>query len=158
MTETQPKPTLPLELLELRARSLAVIALTDHPQVEVTREQPSSPRLDILAYLRREGKTLCCQFGIKVEAGLVHEHSTLVAPKLSREQNELLRETPFPLCLFFFTVDNSQGYWRWLQEPKIDPFTGAVLRFHETGRLAPLSLDEVSKIVQAISKWYDARK
>ncbi|MGK7927947.1 MAG: hypothetical protein AB4290_22365 [Spirulina sp.] len=64
------------------------------------------------------------------------------------------QDLPFPACVFFFTMDDDRGYYKWLKYP---------LSTHqkrdriESDRWYPLDENALAQIIDAIAAWYDAK-
>ena len=99
-----------------RAQSLAIVALTDNPDVSVLPQQDANGGLSILATLRESGKPVGRFFGVDVRAGLSGDFGGARSISLDKESQIRYRDVPFPVCLFLFTVDNGQGYWGWAND------------------------------------------
>ncbi len=145
-----------------RAEGLAVIYLTEDSRVEVNRSRDILSGLDIVATLRENGKLGARIFGVEVKAALTHEAghdnrrpNTCSIPS---SRTSFFQDIPFPVCLFFFTVDDDQGHWGWIQQPVVGADTGSRLLFHERIRLSLLTAQEVTKIVSEVDRWYNERK
>ena len=48
---------------------------------------------------------------------------------------KVFKDLPFPVCLFFFTLDNDKGYYRWILEPIIKEGNNVALKFNENQEL-----------------------
>ena len=64
-------------------------------------------------------------------------------------------EFPYPSCLFYFTMDDNQGYFTWIAEPIVDDEIPK-LRLHEDARCSRLDRDALDRIVSRVNDWYDA--
>jgi hypothetical protein len=103
-----------------RARSLAAVFLTrrDDLDLEDSKEQTG---LDYLVHIVHDHRPTGKSFGILLRGAM--------SPVTARHANKVLRPTvasfgrlsPFhyPVCLFFFTMRDDQGYYSWLLEPVI---------------------------------------
>jgi hypothetical protein len=66
------------------------------------------------------------------------------------------RETPFPLCLFFFTMKNDQAFYSWITEPIIANDNRPKLHLNTEGNLIELDSRALDSIVDQVNRWYDA--
>ena len=148
--------------LEERAEGLAVIYLTEDSRVDINRSRDRLSGLDIVATLRENGKLGARIFGVEVtaarsqEAG--HDNPTPAVWSIPESRLSFFRDIPFPVCLFYITVDDDQGHWGWIQQPIIGADTGARLTFHEHIYLSPLSVQDIPRLVSEIDRWYEERK
>lgn len=156
MTKNQPW------YLTERAQNLAIISLTENPNVEVMLQQERDAGLDILARLREDGKLRGRFFGVTVKATLAQQSEDQVSQSkefyLTKNELPFFDDIPFPVCLFLFTVDNDQGYWAWVKQPILDPVRGPFLQLNDHSKLAKLVPDEINAIVSDVAHWYDERK
>jgi hypothetical protein len=61
---------------------------------------------------------------------------------------------PYPVCLFYFTMDDDQGYYTWVAEPVVrEEFP--VLVMHSEPRCRKLDRSALDEIVEAVDHWYD---
>jgi len=63
---------------------------------------------------------------------------------------------PFPVVLFFFTMENSEGWYTWVEEPVVSPEGGFELVQHGEASCRPLNTGAIDEIVEAVDRWYDA--
>lgn len=70
---------------------------------------------------------------------------------------EKFKDLPFSVCLFFFILENDQGYYKWILEPKIDGEKQVKLHFKEDDELKKLDDKEIADIISSINSWYDHR-
>jgi len=43
------------------------------------------------------------------------------------------QDAPYPVCQFVFTMDDDQGYWKWIKEPAVDDRIGNTLLLNQSG-------------------------
>lgn len=145
-----------------RAEGLAVIYLTEDSRVEVSRSRDVLSGLDIVATLRENGRPGARLFGVEVKAARTHEPGR-DNPKprtwsVPSSHTSFFRDIPFPVCLFYFTVDDDQGLWGWIQKPITNVDAGPRLVFNERVPLSLLTAPDVTRIVSEVDRWYDERK
>lgn len=140
-----------------RAQSLAILALTDHPEVSVIPQNNTDAGVSILATLREAGKPVGRLFGVEVRAMLSGDLGGARSMSLDKDSQLHYRDVPFPVCLFLFTVDNGWGYWGWMQQPVFSSGGVATLQRNEVITLRALEKSGVSEIVQVVTHWYDKR-
>lgn len=154
MTKNQPW------YLTERAQNLAIIFLTENPNVEVMLQQKRDAGLDILVRLREDGKVRGRFFGVTVKATLAQQPEGQVSQSknfhLTKNEVPFFDDIPFPVCLFLFTVDDDQGYWAWVKQPVIDPVRGPSLQLNDHSDLVKLAPNEMNAIVSDVARWYES--
>ncbi len=70
---------------------------------------------------------------------------------------ESFKDFPFPVCLFFFILENDQGYYKWILEPKINEQKQVSLHFNKNDELKKLDDQEIANIISIVNSWYDQR-
>ncbi|MBD2246028.1 DUF4365 domain-containing protein [Nostoc sp. FACHB-888] len=144
-----------------RAESLAVVYLTRRDDLIIS--QPTlNQGLDFLITITKDGVYTGRLFGIEVKAtdstSNLKKHNDILKldkNRLSRLEN--FKDLPFPVCLFFFILQNDQGYYKWILEPKIDGEKQVKLHFNEDDELKNLDDKEIANIISSINSWYDHR-
>jgi hypothetical protein len=61
-----------------------------------------------------------------------------------------------PICLFYFTMEDDQGYFTWVKEPKIEVDGKAKLFPHREAHCIKLDRKVLDRIVHQVCDWYDA--
>ncbi|NER52786.1 MAG: DUF4365 domain-containing protein [Symploca sp. SIO1B1] len=144
-----------------RAESLAMMYLTRRHDLVVSRQQEEQD-LDFLVTLLKDGAQTGRLFGVQVKAIVSTPKSTQfddsIEIKLALEQNTLLPELPFPVCLFFFTLGNDQGYYKWILEPVIQSQPNFQLLLNQKNDLKELNDEEIGNMISVVNSWYDLRK
>lgn len=145
-----------------RAEGLGVIYLTEDARVEVSRSPDTLSGLDIVATLRENGHLGGRIFGVEIMAGRSreagHDNPRPTAWPVPSSRESFFRDIPFPVCFFYFTVDDDQGLWGWIKQPEANADTGPRLTFSSRVLLSPLTAQEVTKIVSEVDRWYNERK
>ena len=118
--------------------------------------------LDFLITITKDGVYTGRLFGIEVKAtdskSNLKKHNDIL--KLDKNRLSILekfKDLPFPVCLFFFILENDQGYYKWILEPKIDGEKQVKLHFNEDDELKKLDDKEIANIILSINSWYDHR-
>lgn len=142
----------------LRSEALAVVYLTRRDDLIVSQQKQGG--LDFSVTITKNGNYTGRIFGVQVKATV--SSSELIQDddifKLkNQEYNNLknFRDLPFPVCLFFFTLDNDKGYYRWILEPIIKEGNNMSLKFNENEELKNLNDQEIDNIIAMINSWYD---
>jgi hypothetical protein len=76
----------------------------------------------------------------------------------SNRERTVLKDIPFPVCLFFFTMEDDKGYYGWIKEPVVVPAHTPPLLMSNPSELKPLTNEELGRILSRIKKWYDMRE
>ncbi|MHC5939348.1 DUF4365 domain-containing protein [Nostoc sp.] len=144
-----------------RAESLAVVYLTRRDDLIISQPTPNQG-LDFLITITKDGVYTGRLFGIEVKAtnstSNLKKHNEIL--KLDKDRLSILekfKDLPFPVCLFFFILENDQGYYKWILEPKIDGENQVKLHFNEDDELKNLDDKEIANIISSINSWYDHR-
>ena len=144
-----------------RAEALAIMYLTNRDDLIVSRQQEEQG-LDFLVTLLRNGSYSGRLFGVEVKATAsapkLVQRDDIIEIKLDLEPLQSLAELPFPVCLFFFTLQNDQGYYKWLLEPVIECQKNSNLFFNDSNEFKNLSDEGIDKIISAVNNWYESRK
>jgi hypothetical protein len=140
-----------------RARALATIYLTGKPDLIVS-EETTDIGVDYWVTLNAEGKDGQRRFGVEVRgvwSKVTAEHANKV---LYPTMQGLLRYTPyaFPVVLFFFTMENSEGWYTWVAEPVVSSDGEIKLDEHPEAFCHPLDSEAVDEIAQTVDRWFDA--
>jgi len=143
--------------IEKRARALAVVSLTRRDDLIVT-EETNDGDVDLWVTLRLDKKVGHREFGVVLQGALsaitAAQADALLRPSLQK----LLRSGPFPfpVVLFFFTMENSEAWYTWIAEPIVSPKDGFQLVRHGNASCYPLDDQAIDKIVEDVDRWYDA--
>lgn len=143
-----------------RSEALAVVYLTRRDDLIVSQQQKDTG-LDLLVTITQDGKYSGRMFGIEVKAtasssDLIQEQDFFKVKNKKYNFNiSFFKDLPFPMCLFFFTLDNDQGYYRWILEPVIKDENNVALKFNENEELKSLNDEEIDNIITIVNSWYD---
>ena len=66
-----------------------------------------------------------------------------------------LVDISFPICLFFFTMEDDRGYWKWVAEPVIDQTSRRKLVPNQSNMVVPLTDEELDRLITSINRWYE---
>ncbi len=140
-----------------RVRALAVVYLTRRDDLIVT-EETADVGIDLWVTLNLEDKDGHRKFGVElrgVRSAVTADHDNIVRyPSMQK----MLRygPFPFPVVLFFFTMENNEGWYTWAAEPVITTGGEFELVQHGTASCRPLNSEAIDDIVEAVDRWYDA--
>jgi hypothetical protein len=62
----------------------------------------------------------------------------------------------FPVCVFYFTVKDDQGYYAWAYEPVVTDEGQPRLKVRPEAHCRKLGNEGLEEIISAVRKWYDA--
>ncbi len=141
-----------------RTRALAVMHLTRRDDL-VVKEEVREPDqvLDLIVEIVDPRKTGQRRFGVYLQgtpSTTTEEHANKVLG-ISLRRFHGYGEVPYPFCLFYFTMEDSQGYFTWVAEPMVDDGRPR-LRYHEEAHCTQLDRDVLDRIVLRVNAWYDA--
>ena len=143
-----------------RSEALAIMYLTRRDDLIVSR-QKEEHGLDFLVTLLKDGGYSGRLFGVQVKATVstskLVQRDYIVEIKLDLKPVQSLAELPFPVCLFFFTLENDQGYYKWILEPVIESQHNSKLFFNKSNEFKKLNAEEISSIISVVNSWYDSR-
>ncbi|MDZ8259696.1 DUF4365 domain-containing protein [Nostoc sp. ChiQUE01b] len=144
-----------------RAESLAIVYLTRRDDLVISQPTPNQG-LDFLITITKDGVFTGRLFGIEVKAtdytSNLSKHNDIF--KLDKERLnrlEKFKDLPFPGCLFFFILENDQGYYKWILEPRINGQKQVSLHFNGNDELKKLDDKEIANIILNVNSWYDQR-
>jgi hypothetical protein len=145
-----------------RSEALAIMYLTRRDDLIVSRQKEKDRGLDFLVTLLKDGGYSGRLFGVQVKATVstpkLVQHDNLIEIKLNLDSLQSLAELPFPVCLFFFTLENDQGYYKWILEPVIEGQSSSKLFFNKSNEFTKLTDKEIEEIISVVNNWYDTRK
>ena len=144
-------------LIAERVRALAVVYLTRRDDLIVT-EETADIGIDLWVTLNQGDKEGHRKFGVELRgvwAAVTADHANQV---LYPSMQKMLRygPFPFPVVLFFFTMENSEGWYTWASEPVVSPDGDFQLVQHGEASCRPLNSEAINEIVEAVDVWYDA--
>ncbi len=145
--------------IEKRVRALATIYLARRANLEII-ELKQDQSIDLMIDIHGEDRTGFRLFGVELKGAW----SVLPANDANREIGKQVRESrkhgpfTFPVCLFYFTMEDTQAWYAWVAEPVNDPGNGPSLLARRDVACQPLTDDEIDAIVSQVNQWYDARR
>jgi hypothetical protein len=143
------------EYIETRARNLALMYLTRRDDLKISSGKDQG--LDFLITISRPGPYNGRLFGIAVKGAFSAQRGPkgVGSPvtRFSNREKSVLKMMPFPVCLFFFTMEDDKAYYEWVGEPILDPAPRLVL--NDNNELKRLTNEEMRKIISRVDKWYD---
>lgn len=141
-------------LSTFRAVQLAIVHLTRRDDVAVIQE-PQDYGVDLLVSLQEDGRNVGRLLAVQVKA----VRSTMSLSRVGHDSGPAdasFSAFRFPLCLFVFSMEDDQGYWRWLRRPVSDASANRRLTTEQDETLHRLTDQTIDQILNAIRDWYDA--
>jgi hypothetical protein len=141
-----------------RARALARMHLTRRDDLVIVQAGKESG-LDYLVSLARDSeKPSARQFGVALRAARSPPVEERLNEALRPEMRSLLRagEFPYPVCLFYFTMEDDGGYYAWVAEPVRTEDGKPRLRMHSSASCQKLDRAALDEIASRVGAWYDA--
>lgn len=144
-----------------RVESLAIMHLTRRPDLAVRREIRTVDNvMDLMVEIVDEGRSPGWKtFGVYLQGTKTPVTTSDADSKLKISLRRFFNsygEPTIPFCLFYFTMDDNQGYFTWIAEPVMHN-RGFRLKYHkETANCVPLSDDVLDQIVEAVNAYYAA--
>lgn len=112
--------------------------------------------MDLLVTILSGGLFSGRQFGVVLKARMAGiKPPRMDARTISREQAQF-RDTPFPVCMFFFSLDTDRAYYRWIVEPRTDD-GAATLDLPGQMLFSEMDPSSLAVIVDRVNAWYDGR-
>jgi hypothetical protein len=140
-----------------RTRALATVYLTRRDDLMVTKAGPGVG-LEFLVFITKQGREPSVrQFGVFLRGAKGPVTEARADRDLRPAMQSFLRAGPFPypVCLFYFTMDDDQGYSTWVAEPAVEAGQPQ-LRMHNTAHCKKLDAAALDEIVEKVDQWYDA--
>ncbi len=143
-----------------RSEALAVVYLTRRDDLIVYRDTKDYD-LDVLVSISKNGEDINRLFGVEIKAvkstpKIIQNDdiSNIEGADINVLQSRFTK-CSFPICLFFFTLDNDNGYYKWIFEPIIDNETGNKLKRNVSPEFRKLTNESINNIVDLVNQWYD---
>src|SRR5208337_2760287 len=137
-----------------RARALAMLFLTRRKDL-VVKETKEENALDYTVYIKTRGDARNRSFGVYMEAGMTpvmpDGADKQLKPVMGKVQS--IGAFHFPVCVFYFTVKDDQGYYAWAYEPIVTAQGQPGLRAHEKAHCRKLDNESLEAIVSAVKRW-----
>ncbi len=145
--------------VEERLESLAIMHLTRRPDLKVIHEVRQRGRVaDLLVEIVDSDRPGWKTFGVELKGA----KSPTTAEQAGEAMSELLPrfldehgEPTFPYCLFYFTMDDGQGYVTWIAEPVMRAGSPKLL-YHRRSACTPLDRAALDRLVEQVRAWYEA--
>lgn len=135
--------------IQERTRALAMVHLTRRDDLVVTNAGPASGLQLLVNVTRDKGQPSGRQFGVLLRGAM--------GPVTGSDIHVTLPsgELPYPVCVFFITMADDQGYYAWVAEPEVTA-DGPRLLMHAGPPFRKLDRAALDEIVGRVDRWYDA--
>jgi hypothetical protein len=140
-----------------RALALAFVLLTRRDDLDV-KETKEENDLDYTVDIKTAEDVGKRPFGVYVAATM----SPVTLEAANKQLKPVLADIqtvgpfPFPVCVFFFTVKDDQGYYTWVYEPVVTEDGQPRLKPRVEAACRELGNESLEAIVSAVKRWYDA--
>ena len=144
----------------LRSKALAIVSLTERDDLIVYRDTKDYD-LDVLVSISKNGEDINRLFGVEIKA-------VKSTPKIIQNDDifniegadinvlqSRFTKCNFPICLFFFTLDNDNGYYKWILEPILDQEKSNKLKLNPNPEFRKLTNEAINDIVSVVNQWYE---
>jgi hypothetical protein len=140
-----------------RARILALVYLTRREDLIVT-EETADVGVDLWVTLNRGNKGGHRKFGVQIKGARAAVAPGQINKTLRPGIQQMLRHRPFPfpVVLFFFTMENNEGWYTWVAEPVVSSAGDFEIVEHSEASCRPLDTEAINEVVEAVDRWYDA--
>jgi hypothetical protein len=145
-------------LVAERAQALSMILLTSREDLRVI-EPKQDTGIDFLVEISKPRRA-ARHFGVQWKAQ--------VAPATDAQVNQALRPTmrnlarayeyTYPVCLFYFTMQDDKARYTWVAGPAVQPDGRPDLVLRTEANCAALDQAALDRIVRLVEEWYDARQ
>jgi hypothetical protein len=141
-------------LMEKRARALASVLLTRRKGAMIEDTEVGSG-IDLVVTLPARRKAGLRQLGVELKSAL--------EPATAEQATAILRAKwpiptygpfPFPVVVFFFTMQNDGAWYSWVAEPVIADGK-AQLPLRNEPDCQPLTDDSLEELLDRVDAWYD---
>jgi hypothetical protein len=139
-----------------RVRALAIVLLTRRNDLKIL-EPPPDVGLNTLVEIMKDQAPTARRFGVLLRGAKSATDETHANKVLRPSLQGFLRHSrsvPFPVCLFYFTMDDDQGYLTWANEPSLREGKPVLLP-HGEAKVRKITRGTVDEIVEKVDRWYD---
>lgn len=137
-----------------RAAALTKVLLTRRNDLVVTGVQDDDHGLDYRVEITVEGQATGRIFGIQVKARLrsLPKNGQIQLNGNAPDKNTT---STFPICLFYFTMEDNGAYYHWLVEPIITDDQTPKLNRVSPNTLYRLNSEALDQIISRVNSWYE---
>jgi hypothetical protein len=142
-----------------RARALAIILLTNREDLRIIEPKAGDPVIHFLVEIDKSPRAALRTFGVVWDAQIPPstdvQANRALKPILERLAGVI--EYTFPVCLFYFTMQDDRARYTWVAEPVVGADDRPDLVIRRDARCSPLDPEAINAIVVRVEAWYDAR-
>ncbi len=142
-----------------RSRALAGMYLTRRDDLKLTEPGEAAKHgISILVHLEKPPSRSLRPFGVALGASV----SPTTLPRLNKALQPRMEaflqsgDYPYPVCLFYFTMQDNGSYVTWVVEPTVTENGQPQLIKHKQAHCKPLDREAFDAIVAQVHRWYDA--
>ncbi len=142
-----------------RTRALAIMHLTRRDDLKVMNPGDAEDHgIALLVNLEKPSSRSLRPFGVALDASVSPTTEVRLNKALRSRIRTFLRsgDYPYPVCLFYFTMQDNKGYFTWLGEPVVTKEGQPQLLRREKPDCKPLEREALDAIVGQVDCWYDA--
>lgn len=138
-----------------RAEALTRVLLTRRDDLLITPVHDDDHGVDFRVEITSNKQPTGRIFGVQVQARLqaLPPHALILPNGYA-----LARAThaTFPICLFFFTMEDNGAYYQWLVEPILTKEQQPKLSKATKNQVERLNSEEVDRIIGRVNEWYNS--
>lgn len=143
-------------LIRERAEAMAKMHLLRRDDLRVSETRADSG-LDYAVRIVKDDGSPPRQFGVVLQGAI----PAMTVQQVNKTLRTVLREASsvafsYPVCLFYFTMQDNGSFVTWVAEPVIDSDGKPALTSHEQANCEPLNLLSLDRRIEQIELWYDA--
>ncbi len=140
-----------------RVHALAVVYLTRREDL-IVMDEAADIGIDLWVTLNLEKKEGHRKFGVELRGVRTAVTADQADKVLKPSMQNMLRHGPFPfpVVLFFFTMENNEGWYTWAAEPVVSSDGTFELVQHGNASCRPLNSEAIDEIIESVDRWYDA--
>ena len=140
-----------------RVRALSMVYLTRRDDLFIS-ETKEDYGFDFSVDIIKDEARTTRRFGIVLRGTKSPVSDATANQQLKPSMAKLvgIEEFPFPVCIFYFTMDDSKGRYTWVAEPIVDEDGHPRLELHRVADCKPLDSAAVDTIVRTVDQWYDS--
>ena len=135
---------------------MAIVYLTRREDLIVS-EEVTDVGVDLWVTLNLEDKEGHRKFAVELRGGWSAVTAAHANKSLYPSMQRMLwyGPFPFPVVLFFFTMENNEGWYTWVAEPVASSGSDFELVQHGEASCRPLNSGAIDEIVESVDRWYD---
>jgi hypothetical protein len=142
--------------VNLRARSYAVLWLTQRDDLRVVYQSSAASGVDMVVTILRDGHISGRQFGVVLEPRRAGSSTPRLNPRTVAHERATYAEATFPICMLAFSANSEAGWFRWIVEPTLCD-AGAALELSSRIHFQPTTGELLDSVIDEVNDWYDAR-